>query len=172
MCSDKTHFCIFSFLNCPEIRFQCWRDFASFQNASGFAFGSVCYSPNASFGRQAHCKQARKTQDLENSRIGPHQDFFSTDHHELPWHEASQKVELCKTSLDNGIHQWLQFPLTLETQRICEMPFDVIFAMVKYFRPRQNKKEGHNDSNLVYHQCNSFFYSNGREHYRLNYLEM
>ena len=29
-----------------------------------------------------------KTQELVLIRI-----FFSTDHHELPWHEASQKVE-------------------------------------------------------------------------------
>ena len=29
-------------------------------------------------------------------------------------------------------------------------------AMVKYFRPRQNKKEDRNNSNPVYHQCNFY----------------
>ena len=46
----------------------------------------------------------------------------------------------CKTFLDNGIHQWLQFPLTLETQRICEMPFDVIFGYGEIFQAKIEQK--------------------------------
>ena len=190
MCCDKAHFCIFSFLDCPSMQFRLKSGSSAGEILPPFklprdlplALSATRQTPllggkliASRLGKlktwktQGFENQTWKTQQSHNytvERLKNLSQSGSTDHHDMKRHKKWKNARPLWIMVSISGYN---FPYLQKHKESVRCPLMSFLAMVKYFRPRQNKKEGRM---IAIQFITSATFTKGKEYQRLNCLEM